>query len=298
MKKMKAKTNPFVKFHNLHLGTKIILIVFFLYFMLQAFIHLYPFVWVFNNSLKTTKEFATSTMAITQSWSFVNYLKVFSDFKGNGVVGYWSMFMNSVWQTMTYLLINLGSSMLVAYAISKFKFPGRNLLYGFMIFTQTIPIFGAGAAAFKLQYALGFYNNPWTIWLGWGMGFDYSAFILYGTFMSISNSYAESASLDGANEYQIFGKVILPQVAPVMAALVVQNFIGRWNNYGTSQVYLPAYPNLAYGLFTFEKQAMYTENADGVYFAALLIAAIPGILIYSFSQNLIIKNISVGGLKG
>ena len=150
MKKMKAKTNPFVKFHNLHLGTKIILIVFFLYFMLQAFIHLYPFVWVFNNSLKTTKEFATSTMAITQSWSFVNYLKVFSDFKGNGVVGYWSMFMNSVWQTMTYLLINLGSSMLVAYAISKFKFPGRNLLYGFMIFTQTIPIFGAGAASFKL----------------------------------------------------------------------------------------------------------------------------------------------------
>ena len=298
MKKIKEKTRSLEKFKYLHLSTKIILIAFFTYFLLQAFIHVYPFVWVFNNSLKTTEEYANSTMAITTSWTFGNYLRVFTDFKGNGVVGYWSMFMNSLYQTITWLFVNLGSSMLVAYAITKFRFPGRNLLYGFMIFTQTIPIFGSGAASFKLQYALGFYDNPATIWIGWGMGFDYAAFILYGTFMSVSNSYAESASLDGANEYQIFGRVILPQVVPVMAALMVNNFIGRWNNYGTSQVYLPSYPNLAYGLFTYEKAAMYTENAEGVYFAALLVAAIPGIIIWSCSQNLIIKNISVGGLKG
>ena len=298
MKKIKSKSSLITKFKSLHTIEQVTLVLFFLFFVVEAIIHLYPFLWVINNSLKTTAEFADSTMAITKSWSFDNYLKSFSELKGNGTVSYFNMLMNSVYQTAVYLVINLGSSMLVAYAITKFRFPGRNFLYGLMIFTQTIPIFGAGAASFKLLYSLNMVNNPTTIWLSWGMGFDYTAFIMYGTFMGVSNSYAESASLDGANEFQIFGRIIFPQIFPVVLALMVTNFVGRWNNYGTSQVYLYDYPNLAYGLYTFEKASLYMENAEGIYFAGLIVTALPGILIYTFSQNLIIKNISVGGLKG
>lgn len=284
---------------SLSLPAKIALICFFLFFIFEALVHIIPFLWVLNNSVKTTEEFYESSVALTKTWSFSNYKDVFSQFKVKGSVGYLSMFTNSIWQTGVYLFINLLSSFLVAYAISKYRFPGRGVFFSIMIFTQTIPIIGTGAAAYKLKYALGMINNPATIWLSWAMGFDYSAFILYGTFQSVSNSYFESAKIDGANNWQIMFKIMLPLALPCIAALAVTNFVSMWNNYAVSQITLNKYPNLAYGLYLFQSSGSnYIANPKGVYFAALVLTALPGIILYSCFQNLIINNITVGGIKG
>lgn len=296
MEKKKIRFHALEKFKNLSLPVKITLALFFLYFLTQAIIHVYPFLWVINNSLKTADElnYASNTSALTTTWAFGNYLKVFSEFKVNGSIAYLEMLWNSTWQTFVYLLVNLLSSMLVAYALAKFRFPGRGLLYGIMIFTQTIPIIGTGAAAYKLRYALGMINNPWTIWLCWAVGFDYSAFIMYGTFQGISKTYSESAELDGANEFQILFSVIFPQIVPCIMALLVTNFVGRWNDYTMSQINLNEYPTLSYGMFLFQK----SNNGGVVYYASLILTAVPGILMYVCFQGLIINNMSIGGIKG
>lgn len=270
----------------------------FLFFLVEAIIHVFPFLWVINNSLKGVTEYYENPVGLTVSWKFSNYVSVFSEFKVNGVIGYFEMFFNSFWQTFVYLFVNLFSSMFIAYALAKFRFPGRSFLYGVLIFVQTIPIVGTGGAAYKLRYALGMINNPWTFWVSWAVGFDYSAFILFGSFKSISNAYGESAEIDGASESAILWKVIFPQVVPAMLALMVTNFVTRWNDYTTSQIYLNNYPTLSYGLFLFQKEAMYLESGKGVYFASLVLTAIPGILMYACFQGLIIKNLSVGGIKG
>jgi ABC-type glycerol-3-phosphate transport system permease component len=194
--------------------------------------------------------------------------------------------------------------MFVGYNLAKFRFPGKSALYALLIFTQTIPIMGTGAASFKLKYDLNMINNPATIWLSWAMGFDYSAFILFGSFQGISKSYSESAEIDGANEWQIFFKIIFPQVFPVIVALLVSNFVTKWNDYTMSQITLNKYPNLAYGLYTFEKASIYGNDSimatygNGIYYAALVLTALPGVILYATFQNLIIKNMTVGGLKG
>ena len=167
-----------------------------------------------------------------------------------------------------------------------------------MIFIQTIPIIGTGAAAYKFRYQIGMVDNPWTMWISWAVGFDYSAFLMYGTLNSVSNSYAESAEIDGANEWQILGKVILPQILPLMIALMVNNFIGRWGDYGTSQIYLPSYPNLAYGMFLFQLGSSWAKDGKVVYFASVIMSAIPGVVLYAIFQKTIINNVSFGGLKG
>ena len=286
------------KFGKLHAGVKITLILFFLFFLVEAVIHIFPFLWVINNSLKVADEYYENPMALTNTWQFANYLKVFTEFRVEGSVGYGEMFFNSCWQTFVYLFVNLFSSMFVAYALAKFRFPGKGFLYGVLIFIQTIPIIGTGGAAYKLRYELGMINNPWTFWVSWAVGFDYSAFILYGTFQSVSNAYAESAEIDGAGESAILWKVIFPQILPAMLALMVTNFVARWNDYTTSQIYLNEYPTLAYGIFLFQKESMYLEAGKGVYFASLLLTAIPGIIMYACFQGLIINNLSVGGIKG
>lgn len=299
MVKNNSLKKKFEKFWNLSWGVKITLVLFFLFFVFEAIVQIVPFFWVTNNALKLDEQFALDPIGLTTTWSFANFIDVFKYF-ATGNVGYFDYLFNSVWQTSAYLLVNLTSSMFLAYAISKFNFPGRGFLFGLMIFTQTIPIIGAGAAAYKLRSTLGMINNPALIWLGWAMGFDYSAFIMYGTFKGISNSYAESAELDGASEFQIFGKVIFPLIFPCVVALLVTNFVGIWNDYTQSQLYLNKYPNMAYGLFKFKglSSHLHLPNTNGIYFAALILAAIPGVLLYSCFQSVIIKNMTVGGLKG
>ena len=286
------------KFTNMSIGAKITLSLFFVFFVVEAVIQLYPFLWGINNSLKDTREFYESSLALTKSWRFSNYADVFTKFKVKGGVGYLTMLWNSVWQTAMYLFVNILSSTLVAYAVSKFRFPGRKFLYGLMIFTQTIPIIGTGAASYKLRYAMGMINNPALIWFYWAMGFDYACFVLYGTFQGISNSYSESAEIDGANEWQILLRVVLPQAFPAIVALLITNFVARWNDYAQAQISLNNFPNLAYGLYLFQKTSQYESNSQGLYYAALVFTALPGVLLYVFFQNFVVKNVSIGGIKG
>lgn len=287
------------KWKNLGWGVKIFLTLFFLFFVFEAVINLYPFLWVINNSLKSFEEFNEApTAAMTTTWAFGNYLKVFEQFRVNGTVLYVEMLFNSVWQTFLYLFVNLFSSLFIAYALAKFRFPGRGLLYAIMIFTQTIPIIGTGAAAYKLRFEMGLINNPALIWICWAVGFDYSAFVMYGTFQGISKSYSESAELDGANEFQILFQIVFPQIFPCMLALMVTNFVARWNDYTFVQINLTDYPNLAYGMFLFQTASSWSADGKVVYYASLVMSGIPGVILYACFQGLIINNISVGGLKG
>ena len=288
------------KWKQLGIAVKIFLVAFFIFFVAEVVVHAYPFLWVINNSLKSTEEFNSgiSTSSLTTTWAFINYIKVFDEFVVYGNVYYLEMLWNSIWQTFVYLFVNLIASVMIAYALAKFRFPGRNWLYALLIFIQTIPIIGTGAAAYKLRYELGMINNPYTIWFYWMNGFDYSAFILYGTFVGISNSYSESAEIDGANEVQILLEIILPQVIPLIIALVVTNFVGRWNDYQTAQISLNEFPSLAYGMYLYQLNSNWSASGKVTYYAALVVTALPGVLMYTLFQNVIIKNMSVGGIKG
>lgn len=302
--KIVKKENIIVKnikrFNTFGVGARIVLVFFFLLFLLEAIIHLFPIFFVVNNALKNTYN-PLNAMEINPSlFTFKNFINVFTKFKWAGI-GYFRMLFNSVWATCLFIVVNIGSSTLLAYGLARFRFPGRNFLYGIVIFIQSVPILGGGAADFKLRSTLGMVNNPFLLWISWAMGFDYSCFILYGIFQGISRSYSESAELDGASQFQILRKIMFPLAFPSILALCVTNFASRWNDYSTFQLYLNRYPNLAFGLYQFANSGSNTSAFAGgklTYYAALVCASLPVVIIYSCSQTLILKNIAVGGIKG
>ena len=209
------------------------------------------------------------------------------------------MLFNSIWFTIAKVSLSLMASFILAYAVAKFNFPGKNLIYVIAVFVQTIPLFGTGSASYKLFDALNMVNNPSLFWFAWVTGFDFTFIILHGTLTGISNSYSESAKIDGANNMTIFLKIIIPMVAPVLLALFISNSLTVWNDYSTIMVYLRDYPTLSYGLYVYQTgESVYAANAPAIQNAATIISALPIVLIYSFSQKLILTNISVGGLKG
>lgn len=277
---------------------KIFLILFLMFFVIQFVIHSVPFLWLVNNALKSTEEFFTSSVAITRTWAVGNYLKVFTQFEVKGGVNYFVMLGNSLWIALLYVLVSVVSSTMLAYILARFRFPGKGFLYGLIIFANTIPIVGTGVASFKLKYMLGMINNPGIIWLGWAVAFDQTCLVLYAAFKGISTSYSEAAKIDGANNLSILIKIILPQAMPAVIAMMINMLLARWNDFSTSQITLSKYPNLAYGLYIFQTESAWTANTKGIYFASVVMVSLPVIALYSLSQNMIIKNMSLGGLKG
>lgn len=292
-----------LQFRKQPLSVKIIYIVFFVMFTVFAFLYLYPLAWAFINSLKSMKEYATNSLTLPKTWLWRHYREVFTEFQAVPLSGgepfrYMDMLYNSLWILVVKVFVNVSSSMLLAYALARFRFPGSKFLYALVIFANTIPIIGAGPAAYKLAMQLNMVNNPSLLWLMWAGGFDFAFIVLYGYFKGVSPSYSESAKMDGANNWTIFIKVILPQVTPCIAAIAITQATGVWNDYSTPMIYMRDYPNLAYGMYLFKDSSFLVKDSMPIYFASAVISCMPVIILYTCSQNLILNNMTTGGLKG
>lgn len=285
------------RFGKKPVGEKLTYIFFFLYFFVSACLLLYPLVWAFLNSFKLAEDFFESSFAFPTEWIFENYLTVFTSFNYRGYT-FLDMLLNSLWITAVRIFVNVLSSILLAYAVAKFRFPGKNFLYAMVIFTQTIPIIGSGTASYKLLDTLGFINNPFLIWICWAVGFDFAFIVFYGAFKGVSNSYSESAQIDGANNFTVLMRVVLPQVFPVVVAIAATQALTVWNDYTFVMIYLRDYPNLSYGLYLFDKEAGYVANSRPVFFGAVCLSVIPMFVIYASSLQLVLQNVTTGGLKG
>ena len=120
---------------------------------------------------------------------------------------------------------------------------------------------------------------------------------MYGFFKNVSWSYAEAVFIDGGGHYTVFFKIMLPQALGPIATLFIMSFIGNWNDYMSVIMYLPSYQTLASGLYTY--RAVQTRSVNfPEYFAGLLVSMLPILLLFSLFSDVIMKNMSVGGLKG
>ncbi len=286
-----------IKFKKQPITVKITYVAFFLLFLFFAVIYIFPILWAVMNSFKTGAEYFENGLALPQEWKVSNYLRVFTEFKVRQYT-YTDMLFNSLWILAVNVTCEILASALLAYGLARFRFPGKEFLYAVVIFSQTIPIIGAGAASYKLRYALGMVNNPALIWISWLSGFDFAFIVFYGNFKGISMTYSEAAKIDGAGNWRVLFQIIFPQAFPCIAALAITTATGVWNNYSISMIYLRDYPSLAYGLYLFNTSANYVEDSRPIYFAATVISCIPVIVLYAASQKLILSNMTAGGLKG
>jgi oligogalacturonide transport system permease protein len=189
--------------------------------------------------------------------------------------------------------INLLASICVAYPLARYKFPFRKFFYAIIIFRITIPVIGSGPASYKFMRALNFLDNPAPFMLTYFTGFDMMALILYGYFKGISKDYSEAAYIDGASTIRTFFTIILPQAMPCVLALYINQVMGAWNNFSTTQIYLHSYPNLAYGIYN-----RLNKKMDPQFFAAVFMSSLVPLTLFGAFQKTMLTNMSVGGLKG
>ena len=253
---------------------------------------LFPLLWMLSSSFKTQQTIFKNMSLWPGVFHWENYIIAWT--KG----GFGIYFLNSVFYTVTVVggLILIAS--LAAYAFSRQKFKGRNILYSIFLAAMMIPIPGAFVALYILLVKLGLVNTR----LGYilpqiNIGLSLAIYILKTFFDEIPNEVEEAAMVDGCSTVGIWWHIALPLAKPAIAVIVIFNALAVWNEYILAMIILQdkAKMPLQRGLMIFQG-AHFTEYS--LLMAGITISVIPIVVMYLFMQKHIIEGITAGAVKG
>lgn len=253
---------------------------------------IFPLLWMFSTSLKSTQEAFTGIRIIPQVWRFDNYANAwqqanFSLYFLNSVV-YTLAVMSGVW-----LIATLG-----AYGFARLKIPGKKGIFYVLIGSLMVPIPGSFIPLYIMMnnYHLAGTRLGYVLPMISG-GLATSIFILKSFFEGIPREFEESARMDGCSKLGIFFRIIIPLSRPAWMTALIFTALATWNDYFWAVIMFnrKELMPIQVGLKVFQGQ--YFTKYEMV-MAGAAIAAIPVILLYIVFQKQIVSGITAGGIKG
>ncbi len=189
------------------------------------------------------------------------------------------------------------SSTLVAYSLAKIPWPGRNALLILILSTMMLPFPVTMIPLFITFAKLGWVNTFKPLIVPAFLGNAFYIFLLRQFFMTIPAELSDAARIDGASEFGIFSRIILPLSKPVLAVVALFQFLGSWNDFLGPLIYLQSNEKytLAIGL-----QMYRTTNwvEWELLMAASTLVVIPILILFFFAQRTFIEGIAITGIKG
>lgn len=279
-----------------HRSEKILFGIMFAIMLVFMISYIFPFVWVFYNSFKTQSDYMNSFISLPTVWTFENFIKAWSystsETYGSTIAKMLGM---SVLISFSGTLVAVFVSSCAAYVVAKYKFPGRNIIIGVVIFTMIIPIVGSLPSQIQLMENLGLNNKIIGLIFLYSGGFGMNFMLLYSFFKNLSWTYVEAAKIDGASDFRIFFSIILPMAKGPITAISIITLIGLWNDYMTPYIFLIEKPTIAVGLYLM-KESMAGQFT--LLFAAIILTILPIVIMFSLFSKTIMENTSIGGIKG
>ena len=298
MRKTKDTTFVFMKKSK---GEKIVHAFVFVFFAIYALTLLTPLFWLIQQSFHPVEGYLDGIgdegyFAFPKVMEWGNYGKAFTvmEWEDTNMFG---MLMNSLWFIVIANTWCIFWPVMVGYIFAKYSFVGKNFIHTVVIFTLTVPVVGVTGAMIKIVTAMGLYDTGplFVIVTGVG-GFSSSFLIYYAIFKGLSWSYAESVFIDGGGDFRAFISVMLPMALPAISAMMVTGVISAWNTYEQFMYYLPSTPPVALGLYYLSERAR--RVGAPIYYAGLMMSCIPVLIIYALMADKMMKNLTIGGLKG
>jgi multiple sugar transport system permease protein len=203
---------------------------------------------------------------------------------------------NSVKLTAIIVVVQLITSTTGAYAFSKLRWKGREQLFLLYVVSIMIPIQAIIIPQFIIVRNLGLYDTHLSLILT-GAFTAFGTFLIKQFFMTIPDSYVEAAHIDGAGEFTIFFRIMLPLSKPVIATQVIFSFRFFWNDFFAPLIYLTnqRLKTLPLGMADFATE---TYTYVGPQMAASFISIIPVMVIFLSAQKYFVEGVAASGVKG
>lgn len=255
-----------------------------------ALIMVFPLYWMFATAIRPREELFSGEFRLLPSdliWS--NFSQAW------GKLPFALFYLNSILIALIAVAATVFINLLAGYTFAKYEFPGRNILFLLLISTLMIPIQVIMVPEFLIVSALGWVNTYAGV-IAPRAAEAFGIFMVRQFMVSIPDELIEAARLDGAGEFKIFWKVILPLSWPVVAVLTIFTFMWRWNDFAWPLVVLQDREAYTVPLGLNLMKGQFFTDWTGI-MSMSLVSILPMLVVFIFFQRYFIQGIASTGIK-
>jgi ABC-type glycerol-3-phosphate transport system permease component len=251
-----------------------------------------PFIWMVSTSLKPADEiFAIPPIIISPNSSLNAYAYLHEQYNILGIVR------NTFVIAFSATILRLFFCALGGYGFAKFKFPGQGPLFAFLLGTMVIPGAVTLVPVYIIMRDLKWIDTFWPLIIP-GAANAFGIFFMRQYIMSVSNELMDAARIDGAGEFTIFWRIIVPIIAPGLTSLGLIFFMASWNDFIGPLIYLKSPEHFTLPLIIRSLIGPVGRTVYDVQMAASVISLIPLLIIFLIFQRRIVEGITAGAIKG
>ncbi|MFF3059017.1 carbohydrate ABC transporter permease [Streptomyces sp. NPDC057909] len=252
-----------------------------------------PFLWMALSAFKTPQQLGASPPVwIPTEWTLQN----FRDLLAKMDVG--QAFFSSVLVAVLVTVCNLLFCSMLGYALAKLNFVGKKPVFGVVLGALMVPGNLMLLPKFVMMSQMGLIDTYTALILPFAAG-AFGVFLMRQFMMAIPDELLEAARIDGAREWFIFWRIVLPLVKPALATLTIFVFLGSWNNFLWPLIATndPDKYTLPVALATFATDPTKADGSNGVLMAGAFLVVLPVLLVFVLLQRFFTQGIATAGLK-
>jgi ABC-type glycerol-3-phosphate transport system permease component len=251
-----------------------------------------PFVWMVSTSLKLPQEtFGYPPVLFSQNSTLIHYTFLIQ--QRNLLLITWNTFFVAGAAT----LLSLFFCSLGGYGFAKFRFPGREPLFAFLLATMVIPAAVTMIPVFVIMRQLGWVNTFLPLIVP-GAASAFGIFFMRQYISTINDELMDAARIDGAGEFGIYWRIIVPIITPGLTSLGLIFFMSSWNNYLGPLIYLKSPDKFTLPLAIFQFGGAVGLTNYNAQMAMSVISIIPLLIIFLAFQRRFVEGITAGAVKG
>lgn len=259
--------------------------------VISAFMIL-PFIWMLSTSFKFPEDvFGYPPMLIPENPSFENYRFIFQD--ANMVL----ILRNTIFMATCATILNLFFTSLGGYGFAKFDFRGKKTLFAFLLGTMVVPSAVMLVPSFVLMRKFGWVDTFWPLIVP-GAASAFGIFFFRQYISTLSDELLDAARIDGAGEFGIFIRIVLPIITPGLTSLGLLTFMFSWNNYLGPLIYLKSPEKWTITLAIQGLIGGAGLTYWGQQMAMSVISLLPLMIVFLVFQRQFVEGITAGAIKG
>lgn len=258
---------------------------------LVGIVFLLPFYWGVISSFRPAAQFYELPISfIPNPFSLENYQALFErSMFGRGLL-------NSAFLAILAVILQVGFCSLAGYTFAKLRFPGRDRLFAGVLLTMMIPV-GVGLIPNFIIMARINWIDTYLPLIVPGIANAFGIFWMRQTCLSIPDDLLDAARIDGAGEFSIFARIVLPLIRPALAALGIFVFLASWNDFLRPLVYLRSQENFTVQLWLSLLSRQGNVGQPALVMAGAVLATLPIVLIFAAFQRHFIAGLTAGSVK-
>lgn len=262
------------------------------FLVVYALFCLFPLLLALLNSFKTRSEIFTNIIAFPEQLQFDNYRRSIRS------MNYFRSFWNSVVIATGGLAGIVFFASLAGWALCRFKGRLSTAIFSLFVFSMLIPFNAIMIPLYRIATVLRLSNTLWGMgWIYSGLGVGMAVFMYHGFVKGIPVDLEDAACIDGCGLLMTYQKVVFPLLLPITATIGIMNILWMWNDFLLPLIMLQSPKRYTLLLSTNMLFGKYASDWPAI-LSALILSALPMILVYILLQKHIIKGITEGALKG